>query len=182
MCCDRKECRDPGSNRGPLDLQSNALPTELSRLCWIFVSYVAGLFDRQRMSTSKQIWAMVVSWPCGPTDKASDYESGDCRFESCQGQLCFYTQHVCLYPGAFISSRTRAVSTLWVASLLRYTGLKIGNLVSRFHLDLHLWLRTPRLRKYVSCKLEDKLVRRRKNVRAPGWARTTNLSVNSRTR
>ena len=25
------ECRDPGSNRGPLDLQSNALPTELSR-------------------------------------------------------------------------------------------------------------------------------------------------------
>ncbi len=27
-----KMCRDPGSNRGPLDLQSNALPTELSRL------------------------------------------------------------------------------------------------------------------------------------------------------
>jgi hypothetical protein len=27
-----KNCRDPGSNRGPLDLQSNALPTELSRL------------------------------------------------------------------------------------------------------------------------------------------------------
>ena len=26
-----KKCRDPGSNRGPLDLQSNALPTELSR-------------------------------------------------------------------------------------------------------------------------------------------------------
>jgi hypothetical protein len=26
-----KNCRDPGSNRGPLDLQSNALPTELSR-------------------------------------------------------------------------------------------------------------------------------------------------------
>ena len=28
----RQNCRDPGSNRGPLDLQSNALPTELSRL------------------------------------------------------------------------------------------------------------------------------------------------------
>ena len=26
-------CPDPGSNRGPLDLQSNALPTELSRHC-----------------------------------------------------------------------------------------------------------------------------------------------------
>ena len=28
---EKKNCRDPGSNRGPLDLQSNALPTELSR-------------------------------------------------------------------------------------------------------------------------------------------------------
>ena len=27
-----QNCRDPGLNRGPLDLQSNALPTELSRL------------------------------------------------------------------------------------------------------------------------------------------------------
>ena len=27
-----KLCRDPGSNRGPSDLQSDALPTELSRL------------------------------------------------------------------------------------------------------------------------------------------------------
>ena len=26
-------CRDPGSNRGPSDLQSDALPTELLRLC-----------------------------------------------------------------------------------------------------------------------------------------------------
>ena len=28
-------CRDPGSNRGPSDLQSDALPTELSRLASI---------------------------------------------------------------------------------------------------------------------------------------------------
>ena len=27
-----EKCRDPGSNRGPPDLQSDALPTELSRL------------------------------------------------------------------------------------------------------------------------------------------------------
>ena len=29
-------------------------------------------------------------WPCGATDKASDYESGDSRFESWQGRniLC----------------------------------------------------------------------------------------------
>ena len=29
---DMKSCRDPGSNRGPSDLRSDALPTELSRL------------------------------------------------------------------------------------------------------------------------------------------------------
>ena len=34
----------------------------------------------------------IHDWPCGPTDKASDYESGDCRFESCQGQH-FWTPH-----------------------------------------------------------------------------------------
>ena len=28
------KCRDPGSNRGPSDLQSDALPTEPSRLHW----------------------------------------------------------------------------------------------------------------------------------------------------
>ena len=28
----KKQCRDPGSNRGPPDLQSDALPTELTRL------------------------------------------------------------------------------------------------------------------------------------------------------
>ena len=27
----KKVCRDPGSNQGPSDLQSDALPTELSR-------------------------------------------------------------------------------------------------------------------------------------------------------
>ena len=31
----QKACRDPGSNRGPSDLQSDALPAELSRL-WFF--------------------------------------------------------------------------------------------------------------------------------------------------
>ena len=29
---------------------------------------------------------------CGPTDKASDYESGDCRFESCQDHKLFILQ------------------------------------------------------------------------------------------
>ena len=30
---DRTKCPDPGLNWGPSDLQSDALPTELSRLC-----------------------------------------------------------------------------------------------------------------------------------------------------
>ena len=34
----KKTCRDPGSNQGPLDLQSNALPTELSRLLDVLAS------------------------------------------------------------------------------------------------------------------------------------------------
>jgi hypothetical protein len=29
----------------------------------------------------------VISRPCGPMDKALDYESRDCRFESCQGRI-----------------------------------------------------------------------------------------------
>ena len=34
--CKRAKCQDPGSNRGPSDLQSDALPTELSRLLDVF--------------------------------------------------------------------------------------------------------------------------------------------------
>ena len=41
-------CRNPGSNQGHLDLQSNALPTELFRLCTVgipssFINVAAGL-------------------------------------------------------------------------------------------------------------------------------------------
>ena len=32
-----KQCRDPGLNQGPSDLQSDALPTELSRLAKTFI-------------------------------------------------------------------------------------------------------------------------------------------------
>ncbi len=30
----------------------------------------------------------LPNWPCGPMDKASDYKSGDFRFESWQGRFC----------------------------------------------------------------------------------------------
>ena len=48
---EKKKCRDPGSNRGPLDLQSNALPTELSRQGYM----KSGLHIPD--STGKSSWA-----------------------------------------------------------------------------------------------------------------------------
>ncbi len=32
---------------------------------------------------------LIVNWPCGLMDKAPDFGSGDCRFESCQGHIFF---------------------------------------------------------------------------------------------
>jgi hypothetical protein len=29
----------------------------------------------------------IIKRPCGLMDKAPDFESGDCRFESCQGRI-----------------------------------------------------------------------------------------------
>ena len=45
-----QKCRDPGSNRGPLDLQSNALPTELSRLV-ILIS-----ISNRKLKSSWKFW------------------------------------------------------------------------------------------------------------------------------
>ena len=45
-------------------------------------------------SAIPQFEPFMGQWPCGPTDKASDYESGDCRFESCQGQYFFLSQQI----------------------------------------------------------------------------------------
>jgi hypothetical protein len=39
--------------------------------------------------------ACTLYWPCGPMDKASVYGTGDCRFESYQGQ--FFTHSSDLY-------------------------------------------------------------------------------------
>ena len=37
-------------------------------------------------------WQLIMPtrWPCGPTDKAPDYESGDSRFKSWLGQSIFF--------------------------------------------------------------------------------------------
>ncbi len=55
-----KICRAPGSNRGPLDLQSNALPTELSRLLVNWgVQYFVDL-----LQAAKKCQAFVVPAVC----------------------------------------------------------------------------------------------------------------------
>ena len=44
------------------------------------------------ISINSKIFAKLFVWrPCGPMDKASDYESGDSRFESWQGRAISFS-------------------------------------------------------------------------------------------
>ena len=48
--------------------------------------------DKQKQGAfliSLRLRVMLVMWPRGPVDKASDYESGDSRLESWRGRLFF---------------------------------------------------------------------------------------------
>ena len=69
-----------------------------------------------------------MDWPCGPMDKASDYESGDCRFESCQGHN-FLTPMILLAgdknapPGGLEPPTFRLTAER--ASQLRHGGLLV---------------------------------------------------------
>ena len=40
-------------------------------------------------------------WPCGATDKASDYESGDSRFESWQGRNILSHAKIAFIPNIY---------------------------------------------------------------------------------
>ena len=57
-CISRKPCRDPGSNRGPSDLQSDALPAELSRRCLTSRSLLIPLV-RNAFALSVCVWCGV---------------------------------------------------------------------------------------------------------------------------
>ena len=62
------KCRDPGSNRGPLDLQSNALPTELSRLrdgIWGQNGHIHNhwtLKKKTKKEGSTEIWTRIAGF------------------------------------------------------------------------------------------------------------------------
>ena len=69
-----QNCRDPGSNRGPPDLQSDALPTELSRLENGSITLCKGSFHlvvylpliRKGGTFSKEVvFVYMTVWPSG---------------------------------------------------------------------------------------------------------------------
>ena len=63
-----QKCRDPGSNRGPLDLQSNALPTELSRqqMPWVGATSNRCFFPSWSQNKSwigsTEIWTRIAGF------------------------------------------------------------------------------------------------------------------------
>ena len=58
LAFDFGKCRDPGLNQGPSDLQSDALPTELSRLCILSSRFLChGIdYEKQFKNVSKQLY------------------------------------------------------------------------------------------------------------------------------
>ena len=136
---------EPGTSR---TLSENHTPRPTSQV------------DSQLLCSECQV-VTARHWPCGPTDKASDYESGDCRFESCQGQDFFYqckywvigapSSHQNQESWTLHTNRQKVCSPNWVPLLSPRGSLSLAR-------------------------------REGKKYCAPGWARTTSLSVNSRTR
>ena len=114
-------CPDPGSNRGPLDLQSNALPTELSRqglnraLCfYIRIIAMYQNYDKSFQSFSMCL-QMVHSIQCNYDFFLSNYHTHDFPTHMyytyefsisthirdtgwCFSQLIVPIQHSCLHP------------------------------------------------------------------------------------
>ena len=66
-----QKCRDPGSNRGPLDLQSNALPTELSRLLVVISNSNWKLKHRQMFEIDKKFDQVPPRFELGSQDSES---------------------------------------------------------------------------------------------------------------
>ena len=54
------------------------------------------------ISINYKIFSFYVVWrPCGPMDKASDYESGDSRFESWQGRAISFSLNLFFFSLSF---------------------------------------------------------------------------------
>ena len=65
-------------------------------------------------------------WPCGATDKASDYESGDSRFESWQGRNILSHAKIDFVPNIYCHyylSRIRGLVAQWERHLTTNQGI-----------------------------------------------------------
>ena len=62
-----------------------------------------------------EVSVLCTSWmkrACGATDNASDYESGDCRFESCQARNVLYLLYQCTLICRFTRCKNDICQTL----------------------------------------------------------------------
>ena len=85
----KKKCRDPGSNQGPLDLQSNALPTELSRLVNTIMATYMYMYMCMCMYNKLHVHALYLGlkasaamWTLAPVWARKWATTPDCRSRS----------------------------------------------------------------------------------------------------
>ena len=65
-------------------------------------------------------------WPCGATDKASDYESGDSRFESWQGRNILSHTKIDFIPNIhwhYCLLQIRCLVAQWIRHLTTNQGI-----------------------------------------------------------
>ena len=65
-------------------------------------------------------------WPCGATDKASDYESGDSRFESWQGRNILSHANIDFIPNIYwhyCLLQIRCLLAQWIRHLTTNQGI-----------------------------------------------------------
>ena len=65
-------------------------------------------------------------WPCGPMEKASDYESGDSRFESWQGRNILSHTKIGFIPNIYCHyylSQIRGLVAQWKRHLTTNQGI-----------------------------------------------------------
>ena len=77
-----KACRDPGSNRGPSDFQSDALPTELSRQVIQDINVVSFVAHLQGCSRHVRTHARQGSGPCPAQEPPVGIEPTTARLRS----------------------------------------------------------------------------------------------------
>ena len=72
------------------------------------------------------LYSLDYGWPCGLMDKASVYDTGDCRFDSCQGRsftlllnnsIVWFKEYLCLLPNFCPGLCMYSISSCLIGSL-----------------------------------------------------------------